>query len=313
MFKTALFVKIPHELITIEKEKIKMDTQLLIDMNKPPTVLLLGNGVLLLNNGMGWTELLSKLSPGDDRMPDVTGIPYAMQPEAIRGTDVEEVQRLIASNIQSQNPHEILKQLVFMDFDAIITPNYTYEIETALLGGKWTENRRKKCHKTLYGSSHVRYNTYKCNLVKDIKGREIPVFHIHGEQARKHSMILSYYSYADAVYHLIEMNKQRKNEYEEHQISGIPLICKGWLDYFLLGEVYAIGFGFDLSEFDIWWAIERKNREYALNGKLHAYMIGEKQDPAKSTMFRAMGVDERFLCIENHQYEKAYWRAVQEI
>lgn len=290
-----------------------MDDKLLIDMKRPPKVLLLGNGVLLLNNGMGWTDLLRSLNPEGVENPDVTGIPYAMQPEAIRGTDVEEVQRLIASNIRSQNPHEILRQLVFMDFDAIITTNYTYEIEEALLDGKWNENRRKKSHKTLYGSAHVRYNTYKCNLVEDLNGRKIPVFHIHGEQARKHSMVLSYYSYADAVYHLIEMNKHRKNEYEEHQLSGDPLICKGWLDYFLLGEVYAIGFGFDLSEFDIWWAIERKSREHAINGKLHAYMIGENQDLAKSVMFRTMDVDERILTVESGQYEKAYWKTVEEL
>lgn len=283
-----------------------MNTQLLIDMRKTPKVLFLGNGVLLLNNGMGWSELLRTLSPLGKDVPDVTGIPYAMQPEAIRGTDVEEVQRLISSNIRSQSPHEILRQLVFMDFDAIITTNYTYEIEDALLGGKWNENRRKKCHRTLHGSAHVRYNTYKCNLVKDINGREIPVFHIHGEKARKHSMVLSYYSYADAVYHLIEMNKSRKNEYEEHQESGVPLLCKGWLDYFLLGDVYAIGFGFDLSEFDVWWAIERKSREHAENGKVQAYMIAEEQDLAKSKMFQAMDVDERFLLVENKNYEQCY-------
>ena len=285
----------------------------LIDMTKPPKVLMLGNGICLLNNGMGWSELLRSLQIKDEVIPDVTDIPYAMQPEAIRGTDVEEVQRLMATNLRSQSPHELLKQLVFMDFDAIITTNYTYEIENALLDGKWTENKRKKCHVTLYGSSHVRYNTYKCNLVKDINGREIPVFHIHGEQARKHSMVLSYYSYADAVYHLIEMNKQRKNEYAEHQLSGIPLLCKGWLDYFLLGEIYAIGFGFDLSEFDIWWAIERKNREYAQTGKMHAYMMGEEQDAAKSTMFKAMGVDERFLHVKKRQYEESYQQIVREI
>ena len=283
-----------------------MNEQLLIDMRKTPKVLFLGNGVLLLNNGMGWSELLQTLSPLGKDIPDVTGIPYAMQPEAIRGTDVEEVQRLISSNIRSQSPHEILRQLVFMDFDAIITTNYTYEIEDALLGGKWNENRRKNCHRTLHGSAHVRYNTYKCNLVKDINGREIPVFHIHGEKARKHSMVLSYYSYADAVYHLIEMNKSRKNEYEEHQESGVPLLCKGWLDYFLLGDVYAIGFGFDLSEFDVWWEIERKSREHAENGKVHAYMIAEEQDLAKSKMFQTMDVDERFLPVENKNYEQCY-------
>ena len=285
--------------------------QLTIDLNNNPKVLFLGNGVLRLSNGMGWSYLLNTLSADGEGIPDVSGIPYAMQPEAIRGTDVEEVQRLIANNIESGIPHDLLEQLVFMDFDAILTTNYTYEIEDVLVGGKWNESKRKTCHRTLSGSTHVRYNTYKCNLVKDINGREIPVFHIHGEKARKHSMVLSYYSYADAVYHLVEMNKGRKNDYEEHQESGKPLLCKGWLDYFLVGEVFAIGFGFDLSEFDVWWAVERKSREHAANGRLHAYMISDTQETAKSTMLRAMGVDERFIQVENKNYEDGYRTAVE--
>ena len=284
-----------------------------IDVQNLPKVLLVGNGVLLLNNGMGWSELINSLVPDGVSVPDVSKVPYAMQPEAIRGTDVEEVQRLISDNIKSQVPHDILKQLVFMDFDAILTTNYTYEIEDALTGGKWNESRRRSSHKTLYGSPHVRYNTYKCNLVKDVNGREIPVFHIHGEQSRKHSMVLSYYSYADAVYHLIEMNKRRKNEYEEHQENRLPLVCESWLDYFLMGEVYAVGFGFDLSEFDIWWAIERKSREHARNGKLHAFMISEKQELGKSTMFQAMDVDERFIPVKENCFEEAYLKAIQEL
>ena len=290
-----------------------MKKKLQIDTNRPPRVLFLGNGVLRLSQGTSWSDLLSLIKLPDREMPDIKDIPLAMQPEAIRGTDVEEVQRLIATNIGSQVPHEILKELVFMDFDAIITTNYTYEIEDALLGGKWSDSKRKSSHTTLYGSSHVRHNTYKCNLIKDINGREIPVFHIHGELSRKHSMVLSYYSYADAVYHLIEMNKRRQNEYEEHQKDNVPLTVQGWLDYFLLGEVFAIGFGFDLSEFDIWWAAERKNREKANNGRLHAYMISSEKNTAQSVMFSIMGIDERYLPVTDNKYEMAYKAVIDEI
>ncbi len=291
-----------------------MNTKLQIDMHRPPKVLFLGNGILRLNNnGIGWTDLLCSLSPDGKVEQDIHKIPNAMQPEAIRGTDVEEVQRLTATCLASQEPHDILKRLVFLDFDAILTTNYTYEIENALLGGKWNDNSRKRSHATLFGSSHVLYNTYKCNLVRDINGRDIPVFHVHGELARKRSLILSYYSYADAVYHLIEMNKRRKNDYEEHQQSGYLLDVQGWLDYFLMGDVYAVGFGFDLSEFDIWWAAERKSREHADNGALHAYLISSTHEQAKSSMLRAMGVDERFFRVQEKQYEKAYLAVLEEI
>lgn len=288
-------------------------SKILIETNKPPKVLFVGNGVLLLNKGTCWSELFRRLNPDEASIPGICNIPFAMRPEAVRGTDVEEVQRLTAASISSDMPHDILKRLVFMNFDAILTTNYTYEIEDALTEGKWNESRRKNCHTTLYGSPHVRYNTYKCNLVKDIKGREVPVFHVHGEKNRKHSLVLSYYSYADAVYHLIEMNKRRKNEYEEHQITGTPVACQGWLDYFLLGEVYAIGFGFDLSEFDIWWAVERKSREHARNGKLRAYMFSSEKKLEISSMFRAMNVEERFIQVTDEKYEDAYRIMLKEL
>ena len=77
--------------------------------------------------------------------------------------------------------------------------------------------------------------------------------------------------------------------------------------------LYALGFGFDLSEFDIWWAVERKSREHAANGKIHAYMISQKQEREKSTMFLAMGVDERHVAVVNKRYEEAYLKIIDEL
>lgn len=287
--------------------------KLFIDSQNLPKVLFVGNGVLQLSKGMNWSDLINTLSPEGSNVRNVEGIPFAMQPEAVCGTDVEEVQRRTADIITSGEPHQLLKQLIALDFDAILTTNYTYEIEEALSGKEWTESKRRSSHTTLCGKPQVRHNTYKCNIVKDKNNREVPVFHIHGEKGRKHSLVLSYYSYANAVYYLIEMNKRRQNTYEEKQESENFLECHGWLDYFLLGEVYAVGFGFDLSEFDIWWAIERKSREHARHGKLHAYMIGKEQDMAKSTMFETMNVDERFIRLEDDNYLKAYEKIVSEL
>lgn len=288
------------------EHKNGMRKKLIINPSVLPKVLLLGNGILQLNKGICWAELINSISPADIERRSLDGIPYAMQPEAVCGTNVEEVQRKTAETIENGNPHELLKQLVELDFDAILTTNYTYEIEQALSGNHWTGRSRRNSFTALYGSPHVRYNTHICNLVKGKSGREVPVFHIHGEKDRKHSLTLSYYSYANAVYHLVDINKQRKNIYEEKQQAGGMLECYSWLDYFLLGDVYAVGFGFDLSEFDIWWAIERKSREHALHGQLHAYTISKEPDTAKSTMFKAMNVDERFVKVQNGNYLKAY-------
>lgn len=271
-----------------------MDHGIRLDTKRIPNVLLIGNGVLRLTGGANWSELLRTIETPPHRERDLTHVPYAMQPEAVCGVDVEEVQRRTASVIRESEGkrNEILERILSLPFDAILTTNYTYEIETILSGEQWTENSRRKAFTALDGNSHVRNNTCVCNLVQTPDARRVPVFHLHGERMRKHSLVLSYYSYANAVSRLIELNRKRGNEYQEKQESGDSIQVISWLDYFLLGNVYAVGFGFDPSEFDIWWAIERKAREKAQHGDLHALMTeDEMEKKPQVVLFEAMKVD----------------------
>ena len=259
-----------------------------------PLVLLLGNGVLRLAGGGNWDGLLHAIETPPPKKRDLSHVPFAMQPEAICGVNVEEVQRKTALAIKDNenDPQNILWRLLHLPFDAILTTNYTYEIESILSGGEWTEKKRRDAFIALDGNSRVRHNTYICSKVLTCDGRVIPVFHIHGERMRKHSLVLSYYSYANAVSRLITLNKKRGNEYQEKQESGEKINVLSWLDYFLLGEVYAVGFGFDTSEFDIWWAVERKAREKARHGRLHAIMTeNDIKTKPQSILFEAMDVD----------------------
>ena len=54
-----------------------MQKELLIDLNRLPNVLMLGNGILRLNGGGDWSALLKDIQnppPGDTNLD---GIPYA--------------------------------------------------------------------------------------------------------------------------------------------------------------------------------------------------------------------------------------------
>ena len=106
--------------------------------------------------------------------------------------------------------------LFFSSTPLTVCPHIWYHTARKPRSGR--KKARRKAHTTLCEKhSRDHHNTYKCNIVRDKNGRDIPVFHIHGEKDRKHSLVLSYYSYANMIYHLIEMNKDRKNIYEEHQ------------------------------------------------------------------------------------------------
>lgn len=245
-----------------------------IDLSKIPNVLFLGSGLVLLSGGKNWTDLLSDMNSA--KKNDLSHIPFAMRPEVIFDAQIEDAQKEVAKGLKTVEAHDILKRLLSLSFDAMLTTNYTYEIEQVLSEARWTETRRQKSFRPLHGSSHAHLNTSICNLVKMPNGREIPVFHIHGELRRTRSLVLSYYSYAKATAKLNALNTMRGNQYREKQ--GERLDCWSWLDYFILGEVYAIGYGFDLSEFDVWWAIERKAREKAKHGKLHAFLADKKEN-----------------------------------
>ena len=196
-----------------------MKTTLKLPMDRLPKVLLLGNGILRLSGGGDWGALLNQINL-KDKLPNLGKVPYAMQLECLCGVDVEDVQRRTSAAIADGPTDEVLKRLLALPFDAILTTNYTYEIERVLTGREWTEAARRKAFVALEGSPHVRHNTCVCSLVPCADGCTVPVFHIHGERGRKHSLVLSYYSYANAVSRLIELNKKRGNAYEEHQQAG---------------------------------------------------------------------------------------------
>lgn len=286
-----------------------MSKGFLFSSTRFPKILLLGNGILRLYDGGNWDDLLKHIGPKSAKGNDLTNIPYAMQPEALCGVDVEDVQRKTAAAIHEADikKKSILERILKLPFDVILTTNYGYEIESVLIDGEWTEYKKKKAFTTLDDHSHVRHNTSICSMVQCKDGRDIPVFHIHGERLRKHSLVLSYYSYANSVSRLIELNKQRGNDYQEKQRASEEIVAKSWLDYFLMGEVYAVGFGFDPSEFDIWWAIERKAREHADHGALHALMTEENMDKKpQRILFEAMKVDLHNFIPVHKDYDQAY-------
>ncbi len=235
-----------------------------------------------------------------------------MQPEAVCGVNSEEIQRRIAEKIKNvERPHQLLEELLDIPFDAIITTNYTYEVEKILSDGKWSKNKRRKVFTALDGNSKVHHNTHICNLITTSDGRQVPVFHVHGEYERKHFMVLNFYSYAKILSKLVEYNQQLGNTLEEHQQKDMVRECRSWLDYFILGNVYSVGFGLDFSEIDIWWSIERKAREKAKHGRIKVY-FEEGKGYQQSILLNAMEAKCRFISIDNG-YEEEYREIIKDI
>ena len=64
--------------------------------------------------------------------------------------------------------------------------------------------------------------------------------------------------------------------------KGEVFKVKSWVDDFILGDVYILGFGMDFSEFDLWWLLNRKKREKADHGNVWFYTpISSEEDERK--------------------------------
>ena len=136
----------------------------------------------------------------------------------------------------------------------------------------------------------------QCYEVVTPSGKSVQVWHIHGDAVRSSSMVLSYYSYAKVISELVEYSKIKRNIYYELQQSQRPLQVESWLDWFITGDVYSVGFGWDFSEIDLWWAAERKCREHAKTGMLYCFFFDKDGNVrSKEKLLKSMNADVRVI------------------
>ena len=71
----------------------------------------------------------------------------------------------------------------------------------------------------------------------------------------------------------------------------MSLESNSWIDSFILGDIYVLGFGFGLSEFDLWWLLNRKKREKAAHGKVYFYEPGGDKFNEKFELLKLLNVE----------------------
>ena len=68
-----------------------------------------------------------------------------------------------------------------------------------------------------------------------------------------------------------------------------------------------------MSEFDVWWSIERKAREKAKHGVFRAYLDGEERETKQSILLDAMNAEYKFIPVRNKDYESMYKFCIKDI
>jgi hypothetical protein len=265
--------------------------------NKRPKVLLLGNGLCRAYGGMSWDRLLDEIK---DNQAFPHPASYYMLPMPLKAallannrlahklrqvvaesqTNLEQSQRTTWRNFvfTTEQMRSQICRLVNCNFDYVLTTNYSYEIEASLLGEEKLSPpqiaKLMNYHEVDNAQTQFLINTF--NQVG-----EIPIWHIHGEARKPDSMILGHYYYGkllrrcvarlDGTKEILEDKKLVYHGKEKEFIRNIkvkrPQKIGSWIDAFVLGDVYILGFGMDFSEADLWWLIEYKRNHLEFCGE----------------------------------------------
>ncbi|MBQ9686664.1 MAG: hypothetical protein IJV41_09005 [Oscillospiraceae bacterium] len=291
--------------------------------NERPKVLLLGNGLYRAFGGMSWNGLLDEIKDQEEFPLPAERYYMPMPLKAAMLTNntlASKMREIVKEGGATSNYHntrktnwndftktsyemrEYINQLVRNDFDYVLTTNYSYEIEAALLNeNSLSPNQIAKLmnfHEVDHPQLQFLINTF--NYVE-----KCSVWHIHGEARKPDSMIIGSYYYGKILKRCIERldgggqstdgdysgqvrSSGKTSEFKRNIKQKKPQKIGSWVDAFVLGDVYILGLGMDFSEADLWWLLEYKQNNSDFCGKTElleaqkrsrqACLIDEKED-----------------------------------
>lgn len=259
-----------------------------------PQVLLLGNGINQAYGGGSWKDMLKAITQRDD-LPEKLNSPMPLQAILVSGDQLstvlrsQEFKKAWSEKSIDDEYQNCLTQILNLPVSEILTTNYSYELEMAALKATTIKdsqlksmimrsNRAKRCEN--------KYRFYTYNRLPN----EMRIWHIHGEARVANTMILGHYYYANNLAKMRAILQGSSKRYATKIKTNISEFdC--WLDTFILGDVYVLGFGFDLSEFDLWWLLNRKKLEKANHGKVYFYQPRTAGFDEKMELLKLMNVE----------------------
>lgn len=259
-------------------------------MRKKPKVLLLGNGILQAFGGESWNEFLNSINKREDLSKDLSKLncPEPLKTILVTNDRVdvamkEKCRSILRQGGISAELSTVLRKLLSMNFDYILTTNYTYELEqAAIYPTRLTKYRLDKMASSTTGKIDKKYLLHTFNSI-DYIDKNVKIWHIHGEAKKPNSTILGHYYYGNTLFEIKRVvdNIKRVDFGDDTEVET-------WVEAFLYGDIYCLGFGFGLAEFDLWWLLNRKARDYNNSGKMYFYEPENAESWAKIELLRLM-------------------------
>lgn len=291
-----------------------------------PQIVLIGNGLerkddsaaipgCTASTGKSWADLLkdvtveNHLEFGKD---DLANVPFPLKYHLL-STNRDAPYPLSASDRKREEDdlskaaaglgtvtNEALRRLPELRADHYFTTNYTYSLERAFDPARDflnDETRRRARFNynpdfTEKGRRRIerRYRLYTGYLAKLPGGGQAGLWHIHGECAVPGSIILGHDGYGRLLSRIVPVcgDGRKYHDLRKFETCGF----RSWPELFLFADVYIVGLGLGVSEFDLWWLLRRKQREENADGRVYFYTndAGKQAYRDRDLMLRALGV-----------------------
>ena len=287
-----------------------------------PKVILVGNGISLASvkeNAISGAEGIIKKAANDNhcryRFADVKALPFPLQFLVASKDDREQKTiKNLSKNLFSEDFYvdadwSIAKEIMSLNADAILTTNYSYEFEMAL------DNRfikRRGDYSQFTEKTTRREGKYQLHSFYQFDGVEekpIRIWHIHGEASNYSSIVIGHDMYGNILskYQQELSNRIQRDKNQEYIEQVTPF---SWIDYFIFGDVYIMGFSLSENEYDLWWLLNRKKREKLPHG--NTYFFDKDGENIKMRMlFDALDIKE--ITTESKNYSDYYYDAISHI
>lgn len=302
--------------------------------DRRPQVLLLGNG-LVYDEGISWSELLRSIrreeasleglweGEEDSGKPTVPNNIFCDATAIVKDRERQNACVKAFSTAQKKNKasagsaakcgnhdDDLIQLFLSLCPDAILTTNYTYQIEDRIRPGYSALSNDTKRKYAYNGGARTKDGRFIIRT-RNVFGEDLPeIWHIHGELRRKSSLVLTHDEYFREVKYIYDYNAKRGNDYLEFRND---FKVKSWIDYFMIADIYVVGLSFDFSEFDLWWLLNRRQRENAGVGNICFYEMEDKDTYSKICALRQMKVEPYSLGYKKtDQQYNAFYKAVAE-
>lgn len=268
-----------------------------LDLTRSNSILWLGNGINRAFQSDSWEKIITDVmdkNKVEATYEDIKSMPANMQIIVASNDNVNVEMKHLSSQINELCLDEQLmtflkNYLLDTDISTIITTNYSYEIERAIYDNYSfaPTNISRKISKEVTATerSSLLYN-YN-NLLYNSKPKNI--WHIHGENCSPTKMIMGNYYYGKLLYRIQEYIGKRMSVLKTAYEKKTAIKPLSWIDYFLLCDVYVLGFGMDMSEVDFWWLVCCKKRNFP-DTNVWVYEANISESIAKQKLLDAYNV-----------------------